>query len=83
MESVEIIKEKCKNYDYIINYNYKRNDIVTETIINTYQECIFSNSNKSELIYDLAKKYFNNANIIIKKDNYNRDRMLFILNNLE
>lgn len=41
------------------------------------------NSNKSELIYDLAKKYFNNANIIIKKDNYNRDRMLFILNNLE
>lgn len=62
MESIEIIKEKCKNYDYIINYNYKRNDIITENIINTYQECIFSNENKNELekLDNIIMKYINN-----------------------
>jgi len=40
------------------------------------------NSNKSEMIYSLAKKYFKDADIIIKKDAYDRDRMLFILNNM-
>lgn len=41
------------------------------------------NSNKSQLIYNLARKYFPNAKIIIKKDNSQRDRMLFIFNNIE
>lgn len=41
------------------------------------------NSNKSKEIYDLASKYFKNSKLIIKKDNYNRERMLFILNNFE
>lgn len=41
------------------------------------------NSNKSKEIYNLASKYFPGNKLIIKKDNYNRDRMLFILNNFE
>ena len=41
------------------------------------------NSNKSQLIYELAKNYFPDAKLIIKKDNYQRDRMLFILNDIE
>ena len=41
------------------------------------------NSNKSKEIYDLANVYFKNSQLIIEKDNYNRDRMLFILNKFE
>ena len=41
------------------------------------------NSNKSKEIYELASKYFKNSQLIIKKDNCNRDRILFILNNFE
>lgn len=41
------------------------------------------NSNKSQEIYNLAKKYFREEKIIIKKDQQNRDRMLFILKNIE
>lgn len=41
------------------------------------------NSNKSMEIYNLAKKSFNEDKIILKKDNYGRDRMLFVLNNFE
>lgn len=41
------------------------------------------NSNKSKQIYNLAKKYFPRNKLIIKKDNYGRDRMLFILKDFE
>lgn len=41
------------------------------------------NSNKSKQIYNLAEKYFPENNLIIKKDNYGRDRMLFILKDFE
>lgn len=41
------------------------------------------NSNKSRKIYNLAEKYFPGNKLIIKKDNYGRDRMLFILKDFE
>lgn len=41
------------------------------------------NSNKSQEIYNLAEKYFPGNKLIIKKDNYGRERMLFILKDFE
>jgi len=41
------------------------------------------NSNKSKEIYNMAEKYFPGNKLIIKKDNYGRDRMLFILKDFE
>ena len=41
------------------------------------------NSNKSKEIYNMAEKYFLGNKLIIKKDNYGRDRMLFILKDFE
>jgi len=41
------------------------------------------NSNKSREIYNMAEKYFPGNKLIIKKDNYGRNRMLFILKDFE
>lgn len=83
MESIQIIKEKCKNYDYIINYNYKRNDIVTETIINTYQECIFSSNNKNELekLDNIIMHYITNRKFYhYVQEYYNNDKKAYYEN---
>lgn len=41
------------------------------------------NSNKSQEIVSLAKEHYPNAKIIVKKDQAERDRMLFIFQNIE
>ena len=41
------------------------------------------NSNKSKEIYNLAEKYFKEAKLAIEKDNYDRNRMLFIFKDFD
>lgn len=60
MLNTEIFKE-CKNYKDIVNYNYNKEDYITENIINVYQEQIFNNKEqnieKIKILDTIVMKY--------------------------
>lgn len=75
---IEII-ELCHNYNNIVNYNYSKEDYITDNIINMYQNQIFSkekNVAKIKILDDVVMKYISNKdfhnyikNYYLKDDN--------------
>lgn len=59
MTKASILTE-CKNYNTIMNYYYEPNDFITDNIINTYQEQVFTkqpNILKLKLLDQIVLKY--------------------------
>lgn len=73
-----ILKE-CKNYNTIMNYPYNHDDFITDNIINTYQEQIFSkqpNICKIKLLDQIVLKYLNDYQFKQYIQNYYSDETL-------
>lgn len=75
---------QCKNYNQIVNYHYTSDDFITDSIINTYRNQIFSENPKIEkikLLDFIILEYLNNINFKHFVKNYYLDETLNYFDN--
>lgn len=75
----ETLIKQCRNYDQIMNYHYSSDDYITDSIINTYREQIFSKDTKIEkikLLDYIILEYLNNHHFKHFVKNYYLDESL-------
>ncbi len=66
MTKIKEVKERCINYDVIVNYPYHDDDLLTHQIINLYKDYVYSANNTEceiitcEIIDKIVKEYLDN-----------------------
>ncbi len=66
------ILSNCPNYDYIINYNYDENDILTSKLIDWYRELIFSARGEDESQLQIIRALDHSLYLYVKDVKYKR-----------
>lgn len=63
----EVIKQYCPNYDLIVEFDYKKEDLITKHLIDYYRDYVYL---VKEEEYSILQKLDNALNTYINKNNF-------------